>query len=419
MTSSRSDNAPADPFAGWDIGVAAIALACMTTGFWRLWPDALALNDAPLGPVILKAGIAALGFVAIASRWEQTISALARNPFGLLMIALACVSSLWAIVPSEALRNGIVLLVVWNFGIALTLRFRSAELAEICGFAGIVAIVMQVTAHRGLPPVDHFDGDLAFALIASAWAAFRVPARRSVWIIAAGLCFALAFASTEKASLGAVLGFVFGIAVAACATALAKRGTVSVIVAAWAIVACVALLTVFLLFGAVPVLDGMVRYFVDLEGAMIIGQGFGAVGQSVADNIGSGLGLVGLGLSAFVVLATFFQTLFGGFVSGRAVMGQSGAFFACVGAILAAPTQVAMTGPILVLFAATSFAISLACVPKPRKRAPLLFNQAKANPARAIQARTSSQAGARKQAANMPAKALQSPPVDFGLRPKI
>ena len=71
----RHSPTPANPLSGWDIGVAAIALSCMTTGFWRLWPDALALNDAPLGPVMLKAGLAALGFVGIASRWEESFAA--------------------------------------------------------------------------------------------------------------------------------------------------------------------------------------------------------------------------------------------------------------------------------------------------------------------------------------------------------
>jgi hypothetical protein len=407
MTSPIGTN-QSNPFSGWDIAVAALALSCMTTGFWRLWPDALALNDAPLAPVILKAGVAALGFVAIASRWEKSIIAIARNPFGLMMIALACVSSMWAVVPSEALRNAIVLLVVWSFGIGLTLRFRPSELAEICGFAGIVGVVMQVTAHKGVPPVDHFDGDLAFALIGSIWAALRVPARRTLWMISAGFCFAFAFAATEKATLGAILGFVFGVGVAACAGALAKRGAISVLITAWAIVACVIVATMFLMFGAGPVANDLSRYFSDLGNAMVIGQGFGGAGLSVGDSIGAGLGLLGVGIAALVVMATFFQALFGNSASGRALVGHAGVFFACVGAVTIAPAEVAITGPILILFAAASFAISSACAPKVRKRVPLMSSQAMPSPRRP-----------QTQLAAVRERAEAEAPAAFGLRPKI
>jgi hypothetical protein len=367
--------APVNPLAGWDIAIAGIALAAMTTGFWRLWPDALALNDAPLGPVILKAGIATLGFVGIASQWEQSLSATLRNPFGFVLIALACVSSVWAIAPSETLRNAILLLAIWGFGLSLALRFKAAELAEICGFAGVFAIVMQITAHKGVPPVDHFDGDLAFAVIGCAWAALRVPVRRTTWLIATGLCFAFAFAATERATLGAVLGFVFGLGLAAFGSMIARRGTVSVLVAAWVIVVAIIALTAFVMFGAVPMTESVSRYFSDLGSAMIIGQGFGAAGQSVGDTIGAGLGIVGACLAILLVLATLFQALFGNPTSSKAFLGQSGVCFGCVGAMLVSPGEVAMFGPIAILFAATSFSISLACVPKPRARRSLFDAQ--------------------------------------------
>lgn len=365
---SRALPTQTNPIAGWDIAIAAIALACMTTGFWRLWPNALPLNDAPLGPIILKAGIAALGFVGIASRWEDTLQATLRNPFGIVMIVLACASSIWAIAPSEALRNGILFLVIWGFGIALSLRFKPAELAEICGFAGIFGVVMQVTAHKGLPSVDHFDGDLAFALIGSVWAAMAVRARRTIWIIAAGLCFAFATASTEKAAMGAVLGFAFGIGLAAFGSALGKRGAISVLIAAWIIVISVIGLTIFLMFSAAPIGESVSRYFTNLGDAMIIGQGFGVTGQSVGASFGGGLGLLGTAVVALVVLSTFFQALFGNPVGGNRLYGQIGVFFACTGTLVVAPQEVAVFGPVAVLFAATSFKLSLACAPLARPR---------------------------------------------------
>jgi hypothetical protein len=380
-TPQRTRSLPSkDPLAGWDIAIAAFALACMTTGFWRLWPDALALNDAPLGPIILKAGLAALGFVGIASRWEASLSGIIRNPFGMVLIALACASAIWAVVPSQALRHGILLLVLWGFGMSLSLRFKSVELAEICGFAGIFGVVMQVTAHKGVPPVDHFDGDLAFAVIGCAWAALATPARRTLWLIATGLCFACAFAASERATFGAILGFVFGMGLVTASNAIAKRGAISVLIAAWVILAAIVALTLFALFGAAPVADSVSRYFTDLGSAMIIGQGFGIAGQSVGDSVGAGLGLLGACVGGLVILSTFFQTLFGNPAGRQALMGQASVCFACVGAIVVAPQDVAMFGPIAVLFAATSFAISLACAPKPQHHKSLFEGQ-KSRPA--------------------------------------
>jgi hypothetical protein len=372
LRTNRAVRANPNAMAGWDIGLAAFALACMTTGFWRLWPEASQLNEAPLGPIMLKAGLAALGFVGIASRWEDALRAFSRNPLALVLIALACSSSLWAVVPAEALRHGILFLVIWGLGIALTLRFKSTELAEICGFAGIFALVMQMTAHKGVPPMNHFDGDLAFALIGCAWAAWSVPTRRTIWFIATGICAAFAFASGDTASLGAGLGLIFGLILAQVGNRLSKKGAVSILVAAWLIVAFVVALTAFVMFGADPVSENVSRYFSDLGPNMVIGQGFGVAGQSASSSIGAGLGILGLGVATLVVLATFFQALFGNPSGGTVSMGYVGVSFACVGAILASPNEVTIFGPICLLFAGASFSISLACARRPMARQPLL-----------------------------------------------
>jgi hypothetical protein len=372
LRSNRAARANPNVLAGWDIGLAAIALACMTTGFWRLWPEASQLNEAPLGPIILKAGLAALGFVGIASRWEVAIRAFSRNPLALVLIGLACASSIWAVVPAEALRHGILFLVIWGFGIALTLRFKSTELAEICGFAGIFALVMQLTAHKGVPPMDHFDGDLAFALIGCAWAAWSVPMRRTIWFVATGVCAAFAFASGDIASLGAGVGLMFGLILAQVGSVVGRKGAISVLVTAWLIAAFVVAMTAFVMFGADPVSDGISRYFSDLGPNMVIGQGFGVAGQSASGSVGAGLGILGLGVASMVVLATFFQALFGNPSGGTASTGFVGVSFACVGAILASPNEVTIFGPICLLFAGASFSISLACTPRPMARQPLL-----------------------------------------------
>jgi hypothetical protein len=363
---------PPATLAGWDIGLAAFALACMTAGFWRLWPGAMSLSDAPLGPTILKAGLAALGFVAIATRWEDTFKALARNPLILVLLGLACSSAIWAIIPADALRNAIMLIVIWCFGVALSLRFKAKELAEICGFAGLFGLVAQFGAHQGLPPVSAFDGDVAFAILGGAWAAWCVPARRSMWLLLIGCCSALAFAAGDLASLGAGVGVILGLGVAQVGSIRGRQGTISIIVTAWALVALIFGVTVFALFGAIPVTTKISSFFDALGPNMVLGQGFGVAGQSVSSSLGAGLGIVGVCCVGVIVFASLFQVLFGKRHVGKSLDGSIAMWFGSLGAILVSPSDVAIFGPVCILFATTSFTITLSCISLPRRRPALM-----------------------------------------------
>lgn len=361
-----------NPLQGWDIGLAAFVLACMTAGFWRLWPGALSLADAPLGPMILKAGLASLGFVALATRWEDALRALARNPLMLVMLALTVSSALWAIVPADALRNAIMLIVIWVFGVGLALRFQARELAEICAFGGIFGLMAQFAAHQNMPPVTAFDGDIAFAIIATGWAALTVPARRSLWELAFGACGLLAFAAGDLASLGAVIGLVLGFGVAQLGAIRGRQGTISIIVTAWILVALIIGVTLFALFGADPVSARLSSFFSQLGSNMVIGQGFGISGQSVSSGLAAGLGVLGLALGALVAFATLFQVLLGERQDPNGVNFTIAIWFATLGAILVAPGEIALFGPVCILFAASAFSISLSNVPMPRARRTLI-----------------------------------------------
>lgn len=358
--------------AGWDIGLAAFSLACMTSGFWRLWPGAVMLDDAPLGALILKSGIAALGFVGIATRWEDVMKAWARNPLVLVLLALACSSTIWAIVPADALRNSIILIVVWVFGIALCLRFKARELSEICAFGALFGLMAQFGAHQGMPPVSAFDGDVAFGVIGCAWAAWCVPSRRSLWILALGVCCTLGFAAGDIALFGAGAGLIVGFGLAQVSALQAKRGGVSVMVSAWVIVALIVGVTLFALFGAAPVTTKIAAFFQALGSQAVLGQGFGTQGHSVASSLGAGLGIVGVALAGLVVFATLFQALLGGRDAGNGVDGNVAVWFACLGAIVASPADIGVFGPICILLAATSFSISLSCLSAPRPRQSLV-----------------------------------------------
>jgi hypothetical protein len=416
MESPRAPGAQSTASAGWDIGVAAFALACMTTGFWRLWPGALMLEDAPLGPLIFKAGLAALGFVGIATRWEDTIRALATNPTSLVLLLLACVSPFWAITPLDSMRNAIILLVVWGFGVALILRFKPQELAEICGFAGIFGLIAQFMAHKGIPSLQALDGDAAFAVMACAWAAWLVPARRLIWLAGLGVSCLVASIASDGSALGGLVGLLVGLGIAKASAVARRGGAVSIIVTAWVIVACIVGVTTFALFAAQSVTLHLLDFFFALGNQSLLGQGFGSGSQSIADALGGGLGIVGVCTMILVVFATLFQALLSksGVKTGTisAAEAYTAAWFATLGAMCINPQQISVFGPLWILFAASSFGIALTSMAPRSARVPLMLrNSPVANsPQRLV--------------GTPPKKGLASPPkapasTGFGLRPKI
>ncbi len=398
--------------AGWDIGVAAFALACMTAGFWRLWPGAYMLEAAPLGPLIFKAGLAALGFVAIATRWEATLRAFSTNPTSLVLLILACVSPLWAITPADALRNAILLVVIWGFGVALTLRFKPRELAEICGFAGVFGLLAQFIAHRGSPAIGAYDGDLAFAVLACAWAAWQVPARRLIWLLALGCSAALAAVTNDLAALGGAVGLIIGVGLAKAGAAARRGGAVSLIVTAWVIVACIIGVTTFALFAAQPVTARISEFLFALGNQAVLGQGFGNAGHSVLGAVGAGLGIVGACTVVLVVFATLFQALLGRSEAKSASEAFTAVWFATLGAICVSPAEVSIFGPIWILFGASTFGIALANVAPIVRRVPLMARNSQQSMAPVVQS------GVRSKPVTAPRSQAQSSS-RFGLRPKI
>ncbi|MFN7673814.1 MAG: hypothetical protein ACK5OV_00180, partial [bacterium] len=148
----------------------ALALACFSAGFWRMWPGAAGLDEAPLGPVIRTAGVASMGLVGFAVRWEVLAPVLLRRLDGLVLVAICMASAVWALAPALALQHGILLLLVWVFGITIFARLSAADLAFTAAFAGIFALSAQLVAARGLMPLDALDGDLSLALCAALWA---------------------------------------------------------------------------------------------------------------------------------------------------------------------------------------------------------------------------------------------------------
>jgi hypothetical protein len=359
---------PTNNLGGWDIGVAAIALAAMTTGFWRLFPEGVSATEAPMAALLFKAGLAALGFVAIATRWEDSLRALVRNPLILVLLGLASASAIWAVAPAEALRSAILFVLMWVFGCALVLRFSARELAEICGFAGLFGVGAQFVAHQSLPPVEAFDGDLAFAIMGSAWAALAMPTRRGMWMCALAGLAGLAALTHDGASLGAAIGLILGLGMAQVNAIRGRQGTISVIVTAWVLVALIVGVTCFAMFGADPVSRNISIFFDGLGSHVIIGQGFALAGPSFSAAIGAGLGLLGTAVVGLVLFATLFQALLSDNRTRGEIEFAVVLWFASVGALLASPSQVAILGPVCIIWLASSFSIALARGSLPVKR---------------------------------------------------
>ena len=185
----------------------------------------------------------------------------------------------------------------------------------------------------------------------------------------------LAFAVRDVASLGAGIGLIIGFGFAKFNASRSHRGAVSVIITAWALVAIIIGMTLFALFGADVVSTKVVSFFLELGPNMMIGQGFGIAGQSFSSSLAAGLGVVGVALAGLIVMATLFQSLLGHTHSTRGENFSIAIWVAALCAILSSPTEIAVFGPVAILFFAMSFSISLSAVAAPRPRQALTDRQ--------------------------------------------
>ena len=333
----------------WDLALVALALACFSAGFWRLWPGAAGLEEAPLGPIILKAGVASMGFIGFAVRWETLAPLLLKRLDGLLLVAVCLVSAAWALAPAIALQHGILLLSLWVFGITIAARLPAVDLAFTTACAGMLALLAQLVAARGLMPLAALDGDLTFALCAALWASASSSTWRWAWLTWAAALVVLALILGDLASLMAA-----GIGVVTAGLGLglrwvaARRQWTPIDVAVT--LAC-SILTVTLLALFTPLALSS-----DPFGAINwIGYGFGVSGASISDGFGLGLGVLGLGLASVWAVVTSVRLALDRRESdtdGAAVFGM---WCAGLAALLLAPAEISVIGSWVVLVAGLSF----------------------------------------------------------------
>lgn len=337
----------------WDIAILALGLACFSAGFWRLWPWAGGLDEAPLGTMILKAGVASMGLVAFAVRWEALAPILLRRIDGLLLVAVCMISAAWALAPALALQHSILLLLVWVFGLTIAARLPAVELAFSAAFAGILALSAQLVAARGLMPLSALDGDLSFALCAALWASAASATWRWIWLTWSAALVALALllgdlASVKAAGIGlAAAGLAFGLRWMS-----ARRPWSPIDVAVT--LAC-SILTVTLLGLFTPLALSS-----DPFGAINwIGYGFGVAGASISEGFGQGLGVLGLGLAGLWAIVGTVRLALDRRASDQDSALVFGVWCAGLAALLLAPAEVSVLGPWVALLAGLSFGVGI------------------------------------------------------------
>lgn len=185
-----------------------------------------------------------------------TAKALARQPFLVMVLLLAAVSTAWSIAPDQTLRRAIALVLTSLSGVLLAVRYRWAPLAEI--MAGCVALLILLSiamslavpsigvmhelfpgAWRGLwPEKNALGGNMALGCTVLLAAAMLNPRRAPLWLGFAVLSLFLVLMSTSKTSLVALLLGAGGVAM----TALVRRGPATGIATVWLVVLGVAIL---------------------------------------------------------------------------------------------------------------------------------------------------------------------------------
>lgn len=205
--------------------------------------------DAAAGGLVrvlyLPAYAAGIALLAMAPR--SAILALMRQPFLVLLLAIAAASWFWSISPDQTSRRVFALYCTTLGAVVIAARYRWAKLAEVMGtcFAILVLLTFVVAlavpslgqmrdlfpgAWRGpWPEKNALGGNMAVAFSIFAAAAALNPHRARLWSGFAVLALVLVLLSTSKTSLLALL-LAFG---GVMFVALARRGPAAGVVMVW------------------------------------------------------------------------------------------------------------------------------------------------------------------------------------------
>ena len=174
--------------------------------------------------LFLPAYAAAVALLAL-NPWRNLV-ALARQPFLVAILTLACVSMFWSVSPDQTSRRLVALGFTTLGGVVLAARYSWARLAEVIAACFLVLAVASLFtglfvpsigrmtqifpgAWRGLwPEKNNLGGNMAQGVVIFIAAAWLNPRRAPLWYGAAALGVFLMIMSTSKTSLvSLMLGF--------------------------------------------------------------------------------------------------------------------------------------------------------------------------------------------------------------------
>ncbi|HXQ13394.1 MAG TPA: O-antigen ligase [Caulobacteraceae bacterium] len=202
-------------------------------------------DSALIRTLFLPAYAAGVALVAL-TPWD-TVRGLARQPFLIVIFAIAALSMFWSVSPDQTQRRIFALAFTTLGGVVLAARYSWARLAEVIGAAFVVLAVCSLFTGLFVPAIgrmaDIFPGawrglwvekntfgdNMAQGAAICAAAALLNPKRATLWWAASALCFMLVLMSTSKTSLvsvvlsGAAIGLVWAV----------RRGPASSVAATW------------------------------------------------------------------------------------------------------------------------------------------------------------------------------------------
>jgi exopolysaccharide production protein ExoQ len=223
-----AENDPTPPVAG--LGrLGAVVLTCLVLVFSQAWvfpvfgeklnPSASAIVRNTFVPAYLAAIVMVLG-----APW-RTVGALVRQPFLIMLMLIVALSALWSVAPDLTLRRTVALYATTMGGVALAVRCRWSELAEVLATAYAVLVVISILLAVLVPSIgimheifpgawrgpwaekNQLGGNMGQGFCILGAAAFLNPKRAKMWFGFAILAFALILMSTSKTSLvSALLG---------------------------------------------------------------------------------------------------------------------------------------------------------------------------------------------------------------------
>lgn len=309
---------------------------------------------------IFKAGVCAIGFVALAIHWERALQGLLSMWFFLFPIVLAYCSVVWSLSATTSLQSSIMLLLGFIFALGLALEVSARFMAQACAIAALILIILQIGGQFVFDEAVHNEigrGDLGFALVASVWALQISKKWRLLWAAIAIFSLIIIFATKDIGGAGAIIGLVAAFLI----NLGLRRRQSNYMQIAWITVVLLMATTLFVAFRW-SVLAHSLRNILDqLGNRWVYGMGYGIAGQDIYAQFGMGLGMLGVLAALLSLIGCFTSALLNARFSNALLWPIFGLGFS----LLFSGSGFAVISPIPLILVAACYRTSLAQFRKP------------------------------------------------------